>query len=97
GILGANKNSQTYFFELMNMKSEERKRLHPFIGQLTAQIGQRPRFALDRSSLAKVQAESNRLAQVLKSLPKDHRARGWMKDSMSQLNAVKENLVGRIN
>lgn len=97
GMLNAHKNSQTHFFELMQLSPEQRRQLHPFIGQLAAQIGQRPRFALDQASLVKVKAESDRLAQVLQTLPSNHRARGWMKDSVAHLGAVKENLVGRIN
>jgi len=97
GVLSAQKNSQSYFFNLMQLKGEERRKLHPFIAQLAAQVGQRPRFALDQASLAKVQAEADRLAQTLEKLPSGHRARGWMQESVSQLKAMKENLVGRIN
>lgn len=97
GMLNAHKGSQTHFFELMQLSPEQRRQLHPFIGQLAAQIGQRPRFALDQASLVKVKEESDRLAQVLQNLPSNHRARGWMKDSVAHLGAVKENLVGRIN
>jgi hypothetical protein len=97
GMLNAHKNSQTHFFDLMQMKGEERRKLHPFIAQLAAQVGQRPRFALDQASLAKVQDEADRLAKTLEKLPAGHRARGWMAQSVSQLKAMKENLVGRIN
>ncbi|MBY0518788.1 MAG: hypothetical protein K2P81_17890 [Bacteriovoracaceae bacterium] len=95
--LNAQKSSQTYFYELMALSAKERNRLHPFIGQLATQIGQRPRFALDQASLAKVKEESNRLAQVFENLSSKDKARRWMKESMAQLKAVEENLVGRIN
>lgn len=96
-MLNAHKNSQMHFYELMKLSAEERAKLHPFIAQLAAQIGQRPRFALDQAALAKVQEEENRLAQLLKGLPSKHRARSWMQESQKQLAAMRENLIGRIN
>ncbi len=96
-LLKSQLNSQTYFYELMKMGPKERAKLHPFIAQLAVQIGQRPRFALDYANVAKVQAESDRLAREFHGLASRHGARGWMKDSLQQLTAMRDNLTGRIN
>ncbi|MFP5490912.1 MAG: hypothetical protein ACLGG0_05390 [Bacteriovoracia bacterium] len=96
-MLNTHKDSQTHFYQLMYMSAEQRKKLHPFIAQLATQVSQRPRFALDRSALAKVKHEGDRLARVFHGLSSQHQARAWMQESMKQLEAMKENLVGRIN
>lgn len=96
-MLRSHKNSQSHFLGLMNMTPQERKKLHPFIGQLAAQIGQRPRFALDQAALRKLEEESVRFANVFHGLSTRSPARIWMKKSVQQIEAIKENLKGRIN
>jgi hypothetical protein len=96
-MLNTHKDSQTHFYQLMYLSAEERKKLHPFIAQLATQVSQRPRFALDRSALAKVKREGDRLARVFNGLSTQHPAKAWMQESMKQIEAIKVNLVGRIN
>lgn len=96
-ILAAQKNSQDYFYRLMSMGPEEREKVHPFVRQLAVQIAHRPRFALDQASLAKVLEEEQKLRAVYDSLDAKAPARAWMKKSLEQLQAVRTNLIGRIN
>ena len=96
-LLSGHRDSQTYFFELMQMKPQERGHLHPFIAQLAMRIGQRPRFALDQATLMKLREEARQLERLAHSLPAGHQALPWIKQSLQQLKAVDENLVGRIN
>lgn len=96
-LLQSQKNSKDYFYKLMVMNAEERKKLHPFINQLAVQVLQRPRFALDLDSLNRVDAEINRLNNEYHGLATKNPARKWMNNSIKQLNAVKTNLIGRIN
>lgn len=97
GILRTHKNSQTYFYELMKLSSEESKKINPFIAQLAAQVRQRPRFALDYSSLEKVQEETKRFENLFHGLSTRSPARKWLVESLNQIKAVEENLKGRIN
>lgn len=96
-LLNAQKGSNDYFYKLMVLSAAEREKVHPFVRQLAVQIGQRPRFALDLSSLGKVEGEIKRLEVILNGLSSKDPARKWMKESVAHLNAVRTNLIGRIN
>jgi len=96
-MLKAHQNSQTHFYNLMNLSSEERKKLNPFIAKLAAQVRQRPRFALDYSSLENVQSEMKKFENLFYGLSTKEPARKWMQESLKQIKAVEENLKGRIN
>lgn len=97
GMLKAHQNSQTHFYNLMKLSAEESKKLNPFIAQLAAQIRQRPRFALDYSSLEKVQTEMKNFETLFHGLSTRAPARKWLEESLKQIKAVEENLKGRIN
>lgn len=96
-VLSAQKSSNDYFFHLMAMDAEGREKVHPFVRQLAVQIAHRPRFELDLSSLKKLDAEMASLKSAIDAQEPKALARHWMKASLLQLQAMRTNLVGRIN
>ena len=94
-LLKSQRDSSDYFYKLMNLSPAEKAKVHPFVAQLAVQISHRPRYALDQASLKRVEVEISRMKTTVEGQPKD--VQKWMKASMKQLEAVRTNLIGRIN
>lgn len=86
-ILISQKDSQTYFYDLLRMKAQEREKIHPFVHKLALQISKEMRYMLDMSTIKKIDIE---LEKIKKADAKNTKM-------IAHLEALKENWKGRIN
>jgi hypothetical protein len=86
-ILMTHKDSQTYFYELLKMKAQEREKIHPFVHKLALQVSKEMRYMLDMATITKI---DNEITKMRKAGAKQSRM-------IVHLEALKDNWKGRIN
>lgn len=88
-ILKKNRNSQTYFYNLMFKPGDELKKQEEFVRQIITRMKKQTRFSLDFNAIYKINQEMKRIEQNEKPVIK--------KKLIPHLVEVKENMVSKIN
>ena len=88
-VLKKNRNSQTYFYNLMFKKSDDLKNQEEFVKQIITRMKKQTRFSLDFNAIHKINTEMKRIEQNEKGPIK--------KKLVPHLAEVKSNMIAKIN
>jgi hypothetical protein len=88
-VLKQNRNSQTYFYNLMFKPGEDLKKHEEFVRHIMTRLKKQTRFSLDFNSIFKIDQEIERISANEKDVIKNK--------MVSHLNEVKENMISKIN
>ncbi|MCM2349947.1 MAG: hypothetical protein NDI69_07985 [Bacteriovoracaceae bacterium] len=88
-VLRKNKNSQSYFYNLMFKPGEELKKHEEFVRHILTRMKKQTRFSLDFNAIFKINQEMKRIAQNEKPVIKQM--------LLPHLGEVKENMINKIN
>lgn len=88
-VLKKNRNSQTYFYNLMFKKSKELEGLDKFVKQIITRMKKQTRFSLDFNAIHKITTEMKRIKQNENNIIKEK--------LLPHLAEVKSNMISKIN
>jgi hypothetical protein len=88
-MLKKNRNSQSYFYNLMFKSEEELLKQEEFVKQIMTRMKKQTRFSLDFNAIFKINQEMARIEQNEKGLIKQK--------LLPHLSEVKENMMSKIN
>ena len=88
-VLKQNRNSQTYFYNLMFKKSKELEGQDKFVKQILTRMKKQTRFSLDFNAIHKITTEMKRIQQNEKKVIKQK--------LLPHLAEVKSNMISKIN
>lgn len=88
-VLRKNRNSQTYFYNLMFKKGDDLKNQEEFVKQIITRMKKQTRFSLDFNAIHKINTEMKRIEQNEKDVIK--------KKLIPHLAEVKDNMIAKIN
>ena len=88
-VLRKNRNSQSYFYNLMFKPGEELKKHEDFVRHIITRLKKQTRFSLDFNSIHKLNQEMKRIQKNEKKAAQD--------ELLGHLASVKENMINKIN
>ena len=88
-VLRKNRNSQSYFYNLMFKPGDELKKHEDFVRHIITRLKKQTRFSLDFNSIHKLNQEMKRIQKNEKKAAQD--------ELLGHLASVKENMINKIN